>query len=75
MTIAYDFPPTPPIIHTTDHDALPIPFAKWVMDILDPFLKAAGQRKFLFVIVSYFIKWRKAQIVASIIKKKVQKLT
>ena len=36
------------------------------MDILGPFPKATGQRKYLFVAVDYFTKWIEAEAVASI---------
>jgi len=49
------------------------PFAKWGMNILGPFPKAAGQRKFLFVLVDYFTKWVEAEAFASITGEKVQK--
>ncbi|XP_048489920.1 uncharacterized protein LOC104899029 [Beta vulgaris subsp. vulgaris] len=35
----------------------PLPFAKWGMDILGPFPIAAGQKKFIIVVVDYFTKW------------------
>jgi len=36
------------------------------MDILGPFPKATGQRKYLFVAVDYLTKWMEAEAVASI---------
>jgi len=36
------------------------------MDILGPFLKAIGQRKYLFVVVDYSTKWIKVDAVVSI---------
>ena len=43
------------------------------MDILDPFPKATGQRKYLFVAVDYFTKWIEAETVASITTAEVRK--
>jgi len=43
----------------------PLPFAAWGVDILDPFPKAMGQRKYLFIAVHYFTKWIEAIPVAS----------
>jgi len=36
------------------------------MDILGPFPKATGQRKYLFVVADYFTKWIEAEAIASI---------
>jgi len=44
------------------------------MNILGPFSKATGQRKFLPVAVDYFTKWVEAEAVASIIENEVRKL-
>jgi len=43
------------------------------MDILGPFPKATGQRKFLLVDVDYFTKWVEAEAVASITENEVRK--
>ena len=51
----------------------PLPFATWGMDILGPFPKATGQRKFLLVAVDYFTKWVEAEPVASITENEVRK--
>jgi len=51
----------------------PLPFATWGMDILGPFPKATGQRKYLFVAVDYFTKWVEAEAVASITTAEVRK--
>jgi len=42
------------------------PFAKWGMDILDPFFLGKGQVKFLIVAVDYFTKWIEAKPLAAI---------
>nr|XP_023905079.1 uncharacterized protein LOC112016836 [Quercus suber] len=36
----------------------PWPFAQWGLDIVGPFPKAAGNRKYLLVGTDYFTKWR-----------------
>ena len=38
----------------------PLPFPKWGMKILEPFLVVAGQKKFALVVVDYFTKWVEA---------------
>jgi len=43
------------------------------MDILGPFPKASGQRKFLLVVGDYFTKWVEAEAVASMIENEVRK--
>jgi len=42
------------------------PFAKWGMNILDPFLPGKGQVKFLIVAVNYFTKWIEAKPLTTI---------
>ncbi|XP_050259242.1 uncharacterized protein LOC126704276 [Quercus robur] len=44
----------------------PWPFAQWGLDILGPFPKAAGNRKFLLVSTDYFTKWVEAEVLANI---------
>ncbi|XP_030970647.1 uncharacterized protein LOC115991031 [Quercus lobata] len=39
----------------------PWPFAQWCLDILGPFPKATGNRKFLLVGTDYFTKWSNGQ--------------
>ena len=39
----------------------PWPFAQWGLDILGPFLKAMGNKRFLLVGTDYFTKWVKAE--------------
>ena len=41
------------------------------MNILDPFPSASGQKKFLLVVIDYFIKWVEAEALAKIIEAKV----
>ncbi|XP_052197300.1 uncharacterized protein LOC127804473 [Diospyros lotus] len=50
----------------------PIPFAQWGLDILGPFARAAGQRKFLLVATDYFTKWIEAEALATISARKVE---
>ncbi|XP_016200263.1 uncharacterized protein LOC107641282 [Arachis ipaensis] len=48
------------------------PFQKWGLDILDPFLKAPGQVKYLLVAIYYFSKWIEATPLAKIGADKVR---
>nr|KYP57314.1 Transposon Ty3-I Gag-Pol polyprotein [Cajanus cajan] len=50
----------------------PWPFAMWGMDILEPFLIAKGQCKFLLVAVDYFTKWGEVEPLANITAANVQ---
>ncbi|XP_065638557.1 uncharacterized protein LOC136071336 [Quercus suber] len=51
----------------------PWPFAQWGLDIVDPFPKAAGNRKYLLVGTDYFTKWVEAEPLANIRDVDVQK--
>lgn len=51
----------------------PIPFARWGLDIIGPFLVASGGRKFAFVAVEYFTKWAEAEAVKSITQERAVK--
>ena len=44
----------------------PWPFAQWRLDILDPFPRATGNRRFVLVAVDYFTKWAEAEALANI---------
>ena len=44
----------------------PWPFAQWGLDIVGPFLRATGNRRFVLVAVDYFTKWTKAEALANI---------
>ena len=44
----------------------PWPFAQWGLDILGPFPKVAGNKKFLLVGTDYFTKWVEAKALANI---------
>lgn len=44
----------------------PWPFARWGLDILGPFPKAARNKKFLLVGTDYFTKWVEAEALANI---------
>ncbi|KAK6163313.1 hypothetical protein DH2020_000177 [Rehmannia glutinosa] len=50
----------------------PCPFAKWGIDIVGPFPRASGQRKFLIVAVDYFSKWVEAEPVAKISESQIR---
>jgi len=54
------------------HILSPWPFAKWGMDILDPFSPGKGQVKFLIVAVDYFTKWIEAKPLTTITSQQVQ---
>ena len=44
----------------------PWPFAQWGLDILGPFPRATGNRRFVLVVVDYFTKWAEAEALANI---------
>ena len=44
----------------------PWPFAQWDLDIVGPFLKAMGNKKYLLVGTDYFTKWVEAEPLANI---------
>ena len=44
----------------------PWPFAQWGLDILGPFPKAVGNKRFLLVGTDYFTKWVEAEPLANI---------
>lgn len=44
----------------------PWPFAQWGLDILNPFPRATGNRRFVLVEVDYFAKWVEAKALANI---------
>ena len=44
----------------------PWPFAQWGQDILSPFPRATGNRRFVLVAVDYFTKWAEAEALANI---------
>jgi len=50
----------------------PSPFAKWGMDILNPFTPRKGQVKFLIVVIDYFTKWIEAKPLVTITAQQVQ---
>lgn len=47
------------------------PFFKWGIDMLGPFLKTTGQRKFVIVAVKYFSKWPEAEVIPNINARKI----
>ena len=44
----------------------PWPFAQWGLDIVGPFPKAVGNKKYLLVGIDYFTKWVEAEPLANI---------
>ncbi|XP_075649641.1 uncharacterized protein LOC142620098 [Castanea sativa] len=44
----------------------PWPFTKWGLDIIGPFPRATGNRRFFLVAVDYFTKWAEAKALANI---------
>ena len=42
------------------------PFSQWGLDIVGPFLKAAGNKKYLLVGTDYFAKWVEVEPLANI---------
>ena len=44
----------------------PWPFAQWGLDIVRPFSKATGNKRYLLVGINYFIKWVEAELLANI---------
>ncbi|XP_075645282.1 uncharacterized protein LOC142616288 [Castanea sativa] len=44
----------------------PWPFTCWGLDIVKPFSRATGNRRFVLVAVDYFIKWAEAEALANI---------
>lgn len=51
----------------------PWPFAQWGLDIVGPFPKAAGNKKYILVGTDYFTKWVEAEPLANIRDVDVQK--
>ena len=43
----------------------PSPFTQWGLDIVDPFPKAEGNKKYLLVSTDYFTKWVEAKPLAN----------
>ena len=44
----------------------PWPFAQWGLDIVGPFPKAVGNKKYLLVCIDYFTKWVEVEPLANI---------
>ena len=44
----------------------PWPFTQWGLDIVGPFPKAVGNKKYLLVCPDYFTKWVEAELLANI---------
>jgi len=58
------------MIHQAARNLNPIsssyPFAQWGLDIVGPFSRAIGNRRFVLVVVDYFTKWAEAEALANI---------
>ena len=59
------------LIYTNQGESLiplssPWPFAQWSLDIVSPFPKAAGNKKYLLVDKNYFTKWVDAEPLVNI---------
>ena len=52
----------------------PWPFAQWGLDIVGPFPKAAGNKRYLLVGTDYFTKWVEAEPLANIRDANVKKV-
>lgn len=48
-----------------------VAFSRWGIDILEPFSKTLGQKRFVIVAVGYFSKWPKAEVVSTITARKM----
>ena len=59
-----------PMIHQSAKNLNPInspwPFAQWGLDIVGPFPRAIGNRRFVLVAVDFFTKWVEAKALANI---------
>ena len=59
-----------PLIHQPAGHLNPIsspwPFAQWGLDILGPFPRATGNRRFVLVAIDYFTQWMEAEALANI---------
>nr|XP_023899446.1 uncharacterized protein LOC112011304 [Quercus suber] len=66
-----------PLIHQPAGHLNPIsspwPFAQWGLDIIGPFPRATGGRKFVLVAIDYFTKWAEAEALANIRDVEVKK--
>ena len=50
-------------------------FSKWEINLLDPFLLALGQKKYLIEAIDYFTKWVEAKPLPAIIADQARKFT
>ena len=59
-----------PMIHQLAGNLNPIsspwPFTQWGLDIIGPFPRATGNRRFVLVAMDYFTKWVEAEALANI---------
>ena len=65
------------LIHTPANELHPMlspwPFATWGLDIVGPFTKATGSRRYLLVATDYFTKWVEAKALVCISAESVRK--
>ena len=59
-------PYDPPTSRELESHCSPWPFAQWGLDIIGPFPRAIGNRRFVLVAVDYFTKWAEAEALANI---------
>jgi len=59
-----------PLIHqpvgTLNPISSPWPFAQWELNVIGPFPRVTGNRRFILVAVDYFTKWAEAEALANI---------
>ena len=63
LKICAEYTPTRSVLNPLSS---PWPFAQWGLDIVGPFPKAAGNKKYLLVGIDYFTKWVEAEPLANI---------
>ena len=67
----------PPLTHQLAGHLNPVsslwPFTQWGLDILRPFPRATGNRKFVVVAMDYFTKWAETEALANILEVDVKK--
>ena len=66
-----------PLIHQPAGSLNPIsnawPFAQWELDIIGPFPRATGNRRFVLMVMDYFTKWVEAEALTNILDVDVKK--
>ena len=59
-------PSDPPASKSSKPHQQSMAVAKWGLDILSPFPRATGNRRFVLVAVDYFTKWAEAEALVNI---------